>query len=794
MLIGAWILSIANLSAQLCPENIDFENGSFRNWMINGGFISETSIDIDILPEPAIGRHTIISDKNAVDEYGQFPLIPKNGGNYIVKLGNNGTGAQVDGLSYLITVPQNRPEFTITYQYAVVLEDPTHLQVEQPRFITRVKDVKTNQYIECATYQYIATSNLPGFKKSTASPIVIYKEWTPVTINLSGYQGRDLVLEFISTDCTLGGHFGYAYIDVNSLCGDLITGNTYCKSSNQITLSGPSGFQNYTWYNENRTINYGSTQNIVIKPTPADGTKFILDVAPFDGFGCPSTIITTVTSVDYNLQLTPKVTVCQGSTIDLISGDYILNRHPDFSYFVYEDKDLTIPVNAPITVTQNKTYYIMATNYKGCTSIASIDIIVFDLALMKIKNPPNVCYNETVDITNADIYIGDLTNCTRSYYTNIEATNVLQNPTKVGLSGKYYVKITSSLGCVKILPIDVVHNPKPMLKVTNPIAVCFPSTIDITEKSLFAGSDSDFSFSFFYDELATKEIANPKIIAATGTYFVKAINAQGCAVVAPIRVEVHEPPTLIVKNPEPVCYPWTVDITSADLYIETTHGVKFEFFKDSSLSIKLSQPSQVSESGTYYVRVTNQHGCTATEKINVTINKLPVIVLTKLKPIFDDEFIDLTAPEIVNGSKSYYKIKYYSDALLSNPVVQPSKVNKAGIYYLSLENESGCNTVASVTVDVLPAPKVFVPTAFTPQKATNNRLYPFFTSIQKLSSFKVYNKWGLLVYETNSMQTDGWDGQVKSRMQPLETYSWFADGIDILGRKFQSKGKTILIL
>lgn len=87
-----------------------------------------------------------------------------------------------------------------------------------------------------------------------------------------------------------------------------------------------------------------------------------------------------------------------------------------------------------------------------------------------------------------------------------------------------------------------------------------------------------------------------------------------------------------------------------------------------------------------------------------------------------------------------------------------------------------------------------MPTAFTPQKSTNNRLYPFFTSIQKLSSFKVYNKWGLLVYQTDNMSAEGWDGQFRSRMQPLETFSWFADGIDALGRKFQTKGKTILIL
>lgn len=384
VIIVACCTSTFNLSAQLCPENIDFENSNFKNWKIYSGSITATSLNIENVLQPISSRHTIINDLKAVDPYGQFPLVPKNAGNYIVKLGNSGTGAQSEGISYLINVPSDRPEFTLTYQYAVVLEDPDHHTIEQPRFIARVKEIQTNEYISCASFEYIATANLPGFKKSAASSIVIYKEWTPVTINLSGYQGKQLQLEFITTDCTLGGHFGYAYVDVNSLCGDLIIGNTYCKSSDQLNVSGPSGFQSYNWYNETRTVKYGTTQSVIIKPTPPDGSKIILELVPFDGFGCPSTIVTSVKRIDYQLQLLPKNTVCEGSTVDLTSDNYILNRHPDFSYFVYEDKELTIPVTKPIIVSQNKTYYIKATNYKGCESVASTELAMFVSLLQRL--------------------------------------------------------------------------------------------------------------------------------------------------------------------------------------------------------------------------------------------------------------------------------------------------------------------------------------------------------------------------------------------------------------------------
>ncbi|MNT34735.1 hypothetical protein D3C72_1707320 [compost metagenome] len=121
-------------------------------------------------------------------------------------------------------------------------------------------------------------------------------------------------------------------------------------------------------------------------------------------------------------------------------------------------------------------------------------------------------------------------------------------------------------------------------------------------------------------------------------------------------------------------------------------------------------------------------------------------------------------------------------------------MNRAGVYYVGIQSANGCISSAPITLTVLPQPKIIVPTAFTPQKETNNRLYPFLVSVKKLTSFRVYNKWGILVYESEALVNGGWDGQFKSKMQPLETFSWFAEGIDLFGGKIQSKGKTILIL
>lgn len=799
MLLIASLVIPSKMFAQSCPENIGFENGNFQNWKAYTGTATvdgdKNIVETTEVKSAITGRQTIISDKSLRDPYGKFPIVPKNGGNFVVKLGNNGTGGQAEGISYLLTVPADRPEFTLTYQYAVVLEDPNHLHEEQPRFIARVKDVEKNEYISCASNEYISISNLPGFNKTNSTPAVIYKDWTPVTLNLSGYQGKQLIIEFISADCTLGGHFGYAYVDVNNLCGDLIIGNTYCNTAEQLTISGPSGFQNYEWYNENRTVKYGSGQNITIKPTPKEGSRIVLDLIPYTGFGCPSTITATIRSVDYQLLVKAKNTVCENSIIDLTSSEYILNQSPEFTYLVYTDKDLTQQITNPVKITERKTYYVKATNFKGCESVAMIDIEIYNMAAITVKNPNSVCYGQSVDISASELYVGDLSGMTRAYFSNATATAAVVNPQAIKQSGRYYVSIKNSSGCIKVFPIDVKINDKPALKINHPDAVCYPATVDLTSPAIFNGSDPAFTYQFYSDQALKIPVSDPKTISKSGTYYVVATNAQGCIVDDKINVVVDALPVLAIKNPESACYPERVDITRSSLYEGSSAEANFSYYYDEGLTNKIANPKAITKTGTYFVKASNAGGCYVSGKINVTVNDLPVIIIHKPKAIFDSEFIDLTAPEITNGSKGFIKTSYFEDASLTRPIANPTKINKAGIYYIAIENESGCSASASIELTILPKPKIIVPTAFTPQKDTNNRLYPFLVSIQKLTSFKVFNKWGILVYQTDAMASSGgWDGQFKSKMQPLETFSWFAEGIDAFGAKYQSTGKTILIL
>jgi len=797
MLITSFVMPSGSY-AQSCPENIGFENGNFQNWKIFTGLVSiennQASFTLNELAKPATGRHTIISKKELVDAYGGFSLIPPTGGNFVAKIGDNGTGSQVDGISYLMTVPVDRPDFTLTYQYAVVLEDPDHEPYEQPRFIARVKDVEKNEYIPCASFEYVATSSLPGFKKSAEYEGVIYKDWSSATINLSGYQGKQILIEFISTDCARGGHFGYAYVDINDVCGGPIAGSTYCKSADALNMSGPSGFQDYSWYNADRSVKYGTGQSISIKPKPADGSKIILDVVPYPGFGCPNTISTTIKGVDYELKVLNKDVVCQNSEINLLSEKYVLNKSADFTYKVYEDKDLTKQIGENVKITGEKTFYIKATNNNGCESIVPINITVYKVANITVNKPASVCFSESVDITRDELCLGEMTGIIKTYYSDEAATLVLTDPQHIKVSGRYFIKFVNEFGCSKVVPVEVTIQEKPVLKITNPKPVCLGNQVDLTTLSNFAGSDVNFRYSFYEDETLTSALNDPLHVNKSGIYYVKAVNEAGCTVSDKIVVTISNPPVFTVNQPAIACYPDKMDLTNPSLYNEANGHFTYTFFNDEALTIPLASPKAIVKPGTYYAKATNESGCFSVAKIVVNYNEPPKLILNTPKTIFDNEFIDLTAPEIIQGSSSFVKATYFEDQDLKRPLQNPTKINRAGVYYVAIQGTNGCISSAPVTLTVLPQPKIIVPTAFTPQKETNNRLYPFLVNVKQLTSFRIYNKWGILVYESAALANGGWDGQFKSKMQPLETFSWFAEGIDLLGGKIQSTGKTILIL
>lgn len=128
---------------------------------------------------------------------------------------------------------------------------------------------------------------------------------------------------------------------------------------------------------------------------------------------------------------------------------------------------------------------------------------------------------------------------------------------------------------------------------------------------------------------------------------------------------------------------------------------------------------------------------------------------------------------------------------IGNPVAQ---LNDNITYYLRAMNEQGCFDLDTINIQVFKTkPDIFVPNAFTPKGIRNNVFRPAKTpGISHLDYFRVYNRWGQLVFTTTEIGR-GWDGTIGGKEQQPGTYVWIVQGKDYTGKTIAKKGVMILI-
>ncbi|MEO6489229.1 MAG: T9SS type B sorting domain-containing protein [Ferruginibacter sp.] len=283
-----------------CPENIDFETGTFNGWTCYLGTVQdiggENVITLNSVPAPVLDEHTMLSSfpGDGLDEYCGFPKNCPNGSGHSIKLGNDQSGGRAEGLSYTFTIPPTTNKFSLTYNYAVVFEDPGHPTKRQPRLEIEVINVTDNLPLECFSFSFVAYNSLPGFFTAPTEPNgspIRYKDWTTNTIYLNGYQGKTIRLFIRTADCTYSIHFGYAYIDVSSKCENGFAGETFCAQDTAVDVVAPSGYQEYYWYNSTFSQLLSTQQLLHLQPPPTAATSYAVALVPFPGYGCEDTLI-----------------------------------------------------------------------------------------------------------------------------------------------------------------------------------------------------------------------------------------------------------------------------------------------------------------------------------------------------------------------------------------------------------------------------------------------------------------------------------------------------------------------
>lgn len=133
---------------------------------------------------------------------------------------------------------------------------------------------------------------------------------------------------------------------------------------------------------------------------------------------------------------------------------------------------------------------------------------------------------------------------------------------------------------------------------------------------------------------------------------------------------------------------------------------------------------------------------------------------------------------------------YLSSATVPNPTIQATAQQE---YKITIGQPSGCTTVDSLLVRIHDQNKIYIPTVFSPNgDGLNDKLYLNYVGIRQLKVFRIYNRWGKIMYETTNMN-EGWDGTLYGVQQPMDSYTVIVEAVDKNGTLLRTQGTITLL-
>jgi gliding motility-associated-like protein len=792
-----------SVSSAPCPPNIDFEFNNYTSWVCYTGRVKTvgTTNVITVTPNnppttPTPGRHLIYPrvTPSALDAWGLFPTNPPDGSNFALKLGNTNVHDEAERVSYLINVPAGSADASITYRYAVVFQNPDdHLPEEQPRFIAKLKDVSTNTYIDCASYEYVSSGTIPGFYNSPLDPDVKCKSWSSAFINLSAYAGKTMMLEFTTADCTKGKHWGYAYIDVGD-CNIAANINYSCNPST-AALSGPPGFQFYNWWNANYSTLLATGQNAILTPAPPLNTTIHVEVIPFNGTGCKDTLDVLVTNNNPAVDAGPDKLICAGNPTT-IGSPAVTGVTYSWSPATYLSNPNAATPNASPSVTTK--YYLTASNGAiGCSNIDSVTVTVNSIPT--VAQPANQA--PCVNTSTAAIIFSSAVSGTVYTWTNsnpaigLAASGtgninpfVATNATGLPITGTITVTPNANTCPGAAKTFDITVQPTPAVNAGNTINVCLGKTTQL----LATGADS-YSWTPS-GNLSCANCPNPVATPVDSImYKVKGTSLFGCFAYDSVILTVSKPFKMPASPNDTLCIGGIANLwaSNASSYLWSPPvGLN---------NIHIASPAAKPVLTTRYqvVGYDGQNCFTDTNYVLITVGPVPKVNLGPDKTLSTGTVLNLNAVTQFGPIVSW--LWDPATDLSCNNCPSPTTTVKNNTFYaVTVTNIFGCQAVDTIFINSFcKSAQVFIPNAFTPDGDGMNDVLMVRGKGITVKSFRIFNRWGEMVFERENFSPNeikfGWDGKVRGVPATPDVFVYTAEVICDNDVIYTYKGNTTLL-
>jgi gliding motility-associated-like protein len=438
--------------------------------------------------------------------------------------------------------------------------------------------------------------------------------------------------------------------------------------------------------------------------------------------------------------------------------------------------------NPSYTFTAAGTYpvQLIVTNSKGCIDTTTNNVTIIE------KPPITLAFRDTLICNGDNLQLQASGNGDFSWTpgTNIVNSNTAAPTVDPAVTTYYHVHLDQN-GClnddsVRVRVVDFVT-----LKAFSDTLICQGDAIQLHT----SGDGLHFLWTPA-GNIDDPTSPNPVVTTNASTVYQVTSSIGHCSATDNVIVKTVPYPGVNAGPDTTICYAANVQLHGSIV------GSSFTWSPGGSLDDPFSLNPVAEPLGTtsYILTATDTLGCPKPSRDTVV-----VVVLPKINAFAGND----TA--VVIGQSLHFNAVGGINYLWSPPIgldnvniADPTGVYDGSIdsirYRVLVGNEQNCVDSAFIAVKIFKtAPQIFVPTAFTPNGDGMNDVFkPIGVGIKNIEYFRVYNRWGQLVFST-SVNGEGWDGKIGGKLQGTNTFVWIVRGIDYLDKPFFKKGTVTLI-
>jgi|GEM_PF-2509195 len=550
-------------------------------------------------------------------------------------------------------------------------------------------------------------------------------------------------------------------------------------------------------------------------------------------------------SYDLTLTVNPITPAPASDTFYFCMGDpaTALNVQPlPGTTIKWYDANFVLQTTAPVISTSAPgrfTYYVTQTNSTGCESPKAMILAIVNPTPKIVSSSytnPTMCgvpsgaiVLQLLDLNDNPIVDLPMYVHYKKFqvpYTILLGTDALGNITIPLTAGTYSDIYVEASGCVsqKLPDVFVLKDPSPPSAPTLGYNAPLCSETPLTLTALSGASPVPGPLTYVWagpafgplaDTTDNSVVTFPSASASdAGTYIVYAIQHNCVSLTASVSVAIRQSPSKpLVTTQNPLCVGDNLHL-QAFSSIPTTGGEVDYVWKGPGAGFPVNgtvagiNMVRLEDGGIYSVTATSpETGCSSTTDTLIRIGGYPILK-------FDQDTLSLPAgyllnlsPIVVNAADpGILPMARYewtpagnvscNDAVCSSPVIT---IKDNTCYNVTGINSFGCRGSAAICAKVFcKSSQVFIPNAFAPNGniAANRILMVRATGISSVRSFRIYNRWGKVVFERNNFPPNspdfGWNGMSGGRLADSGVYVYTAEVLCENGVPYTFKGNVTL--